>query len=203
MKKNFFSLALIAASLTTILAACGESESERQYSDSVALEKIKAETKAPAKDEPGVMVGGSKLVRSKNLFDNAASSADHATFVAAIRGAEFGGILYGAGPFTIFAPTNAAFEKLTKGTVEDLLKPEKKTDLTKLVTYHIMQGAITINDVRDGQKLKMIQGEEITVLKKDDKMMLKDAKGNIATVTIPNVISSNGVIFVIDGVLQP
>lgn len=201
MKKSFISIAA-TISLTTILAACGESVSERQYNDSVKLEKIKAESKTP-QEEPGVMVGGAKLVKSKNLFDNAESSADHKTFVGAIRAAQYGGILYGSGPFTVFAPTDSAFAKLPKGTLENLLKAENKAELTKLVTYHIMQGAITINDVKDGQKLKMIQGEEITVLKKDDKMMIKDAKGNVATVTIPNVVSSNGVIFVIDGVLRP
>ena len=121
MKKNFFSIVIIAISSATIFTACDPSVSERQYKDSVKLEKIKAEIQPP-KDEPGVMVGGSKLVRSKNLFDNAASSADHTTFVAAIRGAQYGGILYGSGPFTIFAPTNAAFEKLSKGTVDELLK---------------------------------------------------------------------------------
>jgi uncharacterized surface protein with fasciclin (FAS1) repeats len=203
MKKHFFSLALIATTTAILFSACEDSESERQYKDSVALEKIKADSKAAAQqDETGVMVGKDKLVRSKNLFDNASASSDHTSFVTAIRGAIYGGILSGSGPFTVFAPTNEAFDKLPKGTLDELLKPEKKAELLKFVTYHIMQGAITINDVKDGQLLNTIEGEKLLVIKKDGKVMLKDAKGNIATITIPDVISSNGVIFVIDGVLR-
>jgi uncharacterized surface protein with fasciclin (FAS1) repeats len=206
MKKYFFSLSLIAATTTIMLAACEDSESERQYKDSVALEKLKAENKVAAQQDEtsgGVLVGGNKLVKSKNLFDNASASSEHTTFVTAIRAAIFGGILSGSGPFTVFAPTNKAFDKLPKGELEELLKPEKKAELVKFVTYHIMQGAITINDVKDGQQLKTIQGEKLLVIKKEGKVMLKDAKGNIANITIPDVISSNGVIFVIDGVLRP
>ena len=136
-------------------------------------------------------------------MENAAGSADHTTLVAAVKAADLAGTLSGPGPFTVFAPTNAAFDKLPKGTVENLLKPEMKANLAKILTYHVVAGALMAADLKDGQKLKTVQGQELSVWMKDGKWMVKDAKGNTANITIADVVSSNGVTYVIDGVLMP
>jgi uncharacterized surface protein with fasciclin (FAS1) repeats len=151
-----------------------------------------------AKVETGVMVGGANMVPSKNIVENAAGSADHTTLVTAVKAAGLAETLSGAGPFTVFAPTNAAFDKLPKGTVETLVKPESKTKLTGILTYHVVPGASKAADLKDGQKLKTVQGEELTVTVKDGKVMI-----NGATVSIADVVSSNGVTHVIDEVLMP
>ena len=130
--------------------------------------------------------------------DNAAGSADHTTLVAAVKAAGLVETLKSAGPFTVFAPTNAAFAALPAGTVETLLKPENKAKLAGILTYHVVAGAVKAADLKDGQKIKTVQGEELTVSIKDGKVMI-----NGANVTIADVISSNGVTHVIDGVLLP
>ena len=138
------------------------------------------------------------MVPSKNIVENAAGSSDHTTLVTAVKAAGLAETLSGAGPFTVFAPTNEAFNKLPAGTVDNLVKPEMKSDLTNILTYHVVSGALRAADLSDGQKLKTVQGKELTVSVKDGKVMIDGA-----TVTIPDVISSNGVTHVIDGVLTP
>lgn len=155
------------------------------------------------KEEEGVMVGGAKMVASKDIVDNAMGSADHTTLVAAVKAGGLVETLKGAGPFTVFAPTNAAFEKLPAGTVDNLLKPENKEKLVKILTYHVVPGAFKSTDLKDGQKVKTVQGEELTIGYKDNKWTVKDAKGNVANITIADVISSNGVTYVIDAVAMP
>jgi uncharacterized surface protein with fasciclin (FAS1) repeats len=200
MKKNFFSIALVAASAVTMVA-CNNANTDAPAKDTVVVEQPKAPEMPAA--EAGVMVGGANMVPSKNIVENAAGSADHTTLVAAVKAAGLAETLSGTGPFTVFAPTNAAFDKLPKGTVETLLKPEMKANLTKILTYHVVAGKMMMSDLKDGQKLKTVQGEELTMMMKDGKWMVKDAKGNTANVTIGDVVSSNGVTFVIDGVLMP
>ncbi len=186
---------IVAACFTTFsVVACGDSATTATSTDTVATETQMEEPKA----EEGVMVGGANMVPSKNIVENAAGSSDHTTLVAAVKAAGLAETLSGAGPYTVFAPTNEAFDKLPKGTVESLLTPEKKGDLTSVLTYHVVSGAYKAADLTDGQKLKTVQGSELTVSVKDGKVMI-----NGATVTIPNVISSNGVTHVIDGVLLP
>jgi uncharacterized surface protein with fasciclin (FAS1) repeats len=148
--------------------------------------------------EKGVMVGGANMVPSKNIVENAANSADHTTLVAAVKAAGLAETLSGTGPFTVFAPTNEAFAKLPAGTVDNLLKPEMKGDLTNVLTYHVVPGAAMAADLKDGQKLKTVQGKELTVSIKDGKVMIDGA-----TVTIADVVSSNGVTHVIDAVVMP
>ncbi|MES2772808.1 MAG: fasciclin domain-containing protein [Bacteroidota bacterium] len=150
------------------------------------------------KEEEGVMVGGAKMVASKNIVDNAAGSADHTTLVAAVKAADLAATLSGPGPFTVFAPTNEAFAKLPAGTVDNLLKPEMKKDLTGVLTYHVVSGAVKAADLKDGQKIKTVNGGELTVSVKEGKVMI-----NGANVTIADVVSSNGVTHVIDAVLLP
>jgi uncharacterized surface protein with fasciclin (FAS1) repeats len=157
------------------------------------------------------MVGGAAMSSHKNIVQNASKSADHTTLVAAVKAAGLVETLEGPGPFTVFAPTNEAFAALPAGTVDNLLKPENKDQLVKILTYHVVPGKLTFAklkaqiDAGGGQAmLKTVQGEDLTVmLNGDTGLTLKDAQGNTANVTISNVMQSNGVIFVIDKVLMP
>jgi uncharacterized surface protein with fasciclin (FAS1) repeats len=159
---------------------------------------------APASaEEKTVMVGGAAMFPSKNIVQNAVNSKDHTTLVAAVKAAGLVETLEGKGPFTVFAPTNAAFGKLPAGTVDSLVKPENKPTLTKILTYHVVPGKLEASSLTDGKKLKTVEGEELTVKKSGDKVMIVDAKGGSSTVTIANVNQSNGVIHVVDTVLMP
>ncbi|HEX8327104.1 MAG TPA: fasciclin domain-containing protein [Hymenobacter sp.] len=151
----------------------------------------------------GVMVGGAMMTPDKDIVDNAVGSSDHTTLVAAVKAASLVETLKSAGPFTVFAPSNSAFDKLPAGTVNSLVTPEMKPTLTKVLTYHVVPGRLTADQLTNGQVLTTVEGEQLTVMKSGSSVMLKDAKGGTATVTIPNVISSNGVTHVIDTVLMP
>jgi uncharacterized surface protein with fasciclin (FAS1) repeats len=153
--------------------------------------------------EKTVMVGGAAMFPSKNIVQNAVNSKDHTTLVAAVKAAGLVDTLESKGPFTVFAPTNAAFAKLPAGTVDTLVKPENKATLTKILTYHVVAGKLEASDLTDGKKLKTVQGEELTVKRSGDTVMIIDSKGGSSTVTIPNVNQSNGVIHVVDTVLMP
>jgi uncharacterized surface protein with fasciclin (FAS1) repeats len=161
--------------------------------------------------EKTVTVGGAPMYPSKNIIQNAVNSKDHTTLVAAVKAAGLVGTLEGAGPFTVFAPTNEAFAKLPPGTVENLLKPENKPTLVKILTYHVVPGRMTaaglMKAIKAGEgvaKLKTVAGEELTVKEASPgKLTVTDAKGDVAHVTIANVLQSNGVIHVIDTVLLP
>ena len=135
---------------------------------------------------------------AKDVVDVAISSPDHTTLVAAVTAAGLVETLKGGGPFTVFAPTNAAFAALPAGTVDGLLKPESKDALTKILTYHVVAGAVKAADLIDGQKVKTLQGEELTVSIKDGKVMI-----NGANVTAADLEGTNGVVHVIDAVLMP
>ena len=153
--------------------------------------------------EKTVMVGGAAMFPSKNIIENAVNSKDHTTLVAAVKAAGLVDTLSGKGPFTVFAPTNAAFGKLPAGTVETLVKPESKATLTKILTYHVVAGKMEAASLTDGKKLKTVEGEELSVKLKDGKVWIVDAKGGTSMVTIANVNQSNGVIHVVDTVLMP
>ena len=154
-------------------------------------------------NEKTVMVGGAAMYPSKNIIENALNSKDHTTLVAAVKAAGLVETLSSKGPFTVFAPTNEAFEKLPAGTVDTLVKPENKATLTKILTYHVVAGKLSAADLTDGKMLKTVEGEELTVKTSGGKVTLIDAKGNSSTVTIADVNQSNGVIHVIDAVLMP
>ena len=156
------------------------------------------------------MVGGSPMYANKNIVENASNSKDHTTLVAAVKAAGLVDTLEQPGPFTVFAPTNDAFNKLPAGTVDTLLKPENKEMLTKILTYHVVPGKLTAGklkkQIEEGggtAMLKTVNGETLTAMADASGIALKDAKGNIAHVTVANVNQSNGVIHVIDMVLQP
>jgi uncharacterized surface protein with fasciclin (FAS1) repeats len=150
-----------------------------------------------------VMVGGAAMFPSKNIIQNAVNSKDHTTLVAAVKAAGLVATLEGKGPFTVFAPTNAAFGKLPAGTVDNLVKPENKATLSKILTYHVVAGKLEASDLTDGKKLKTVEGDQLTIRKSGDKVTIIDSKGDASVVTIPNVNQSNGVIHVVDTVLMP
>jgi uncharacterized surface protein with fasciclin (FAS1) repeats len=159
---------------------------------------------APARaEEKTVMVGGAAMFPSKNIIQNAVNSKDHTTLVAAVKAAGLVDTLEGKGPFTVFAPTNSAFGKLPAGTVDNLVKPENKATLTKILTYHVVPGKLEAADLTDGKKLKTVEGQTLTVKRDGNKVMIVDAKGDSSMVTIANVNQSNGVIHVVDTVLMP
>jgi uncharacterized surface protein with fasciclin (FAS1) repeats len=157
------------------------------------------------------MVGGQEMYPTKDIIDNAVNSKDHTTLVAAVKAAGLVDTLKGAGPFTVFAPTNEAFDKLPAGTVESLLKPENKATLTKVLTYHVVAGRLSATDlkkkIKEGNgtaELATVEGGKLWASVHDGQhIMLKDEKGGTALVTIANVFQSNGVIHVIDSVVMP
>ena len=192
-RKSFISAAIVGALFATsaILAPA------------LAQDKMKG--------EKTVMVGGAAMFPSKNIVQNAVNSKDHTTLVAAVKAAGLVDTLSSAGPFTVFAPVNAAFAKLPAGTVETLLKPENKGTLTTVLTYHVVPGRLTaanlMKAVKDGggqAKFKTVAGGEITVKSPSaGKLTITDAKGGTSMVTIGDVLQSNGVIHVVNTVLLP
>ena len=160
--------------------------------------------------EKTVQVGGAPMYPSKNIIQNAVNSKDHTTLVAAVKAAGLVDTLQGPGPFTVFAPTNAAFGKMPKGTVETLVRPENKGTLTKILTYHVVPGKLTAAALMKAAKanggatqLTTVEGEPLTVRTMGKTVTITDAKGGTSTVTIANVLQSNGVIHVVDTVLLP
>jgi len=171
------------------------------FSGNAAAQKMKEKT---------VMVGGAAMYPSKNIVENAVNSKDHKTLLAAVKAAGLVETLQSDGPFTVFAPTDAAFAKLPAGTVENLVKPENKEMLTKILTYHVLPGKYNSKQVWDAVKagngkamMDTVQGEQLTFWTKGKDLYVTDAKGNKAKVTIADVNQSNGVIHVIDTVLLP
>lgn len=163
-----------------------------------------------AQKEKTVEVGGAAMYPSKNIVENAVNSKDHTTLVAAVKAAGLVETLKSAGPFTVFAPVNAAFAKLPQGTVESLLKPENKAMLTSVLTYHVVAGkwdaaaiAKLIKEGKGTAVIKTVQGGTLKASMKGSKLILTDEKGGSAMVTIKDVYQSNGVIHVIDTVLMP
>ncbi len=188
-------IALLSAVAFSTLAITGAVLAPAQAKDKMM--------KSEMSGEKTVMVGGAPMYPSKNIVENAVNSKDHTTLVAAVKAAGLVDTLAGPGPFTVFAPTNAAFGKLPKGTVETLVKPENKATLTKILTYHVVPGKLNAADLKDGQKLTTVEGEQLTVKMSGGKAQLVDAKGGTSTITIPDVNQSNGVIHVIDTVVMP
>lgn len=169
-----------------------------------------ANAQMETKKEKTVMVGGAAMYPSKNIVENAVNSKDHTTLVAALKAAGLVDTLQSAGPFTVFAPTNEAFAKLPKGTVETLLMPENKETLTKILTYHVVPGKISSKDLvemiakNNGKFMaKTVEGQDLTFMLKGKDVYIQDAKGGSAKVTIADVNQSNGMIHVIDTVLMP
>jgi uncharacterized surface protein with fasciclin (FAS1) repeats len=165
---------------------------------------------ATAQDMKDPMVGGAAMYPSKTIVENAVNSPIHTTLVAAVKAAGLVDTLNSPGPFTVFAPTNAAFDKLPAGTVATLVKPENKATLTKILTYHVVSGKLSAKDIKEGIKaghgkyeMTTVEGGKLTATMKGGKIMLTDEKGGMATITTADVFQSNGVIHVINAVLMP
>jgi uncharacterized surface protein with fasciclin (FAS1) repeats len=157
------------------------------------------------------IVGGEQMFPQKNIIENALKSKDHTTLVAAVKAAGLVEALSGKGPFTVFAPTNDAFENLPAGTVETLVKPENKATLSKILTYHVVSGKLDVNELKakikaakDGvATMKTLSGNNLMVMMNGDNLILKDENGAMSNITVANVMQSNGVIHVIDSVVTP
>lgn len=192
-----------------------------QYLMSAGLITLAVSTAVPASaqtssasamsGEKTVMVGGAAMYPSKNIVQNAVNSKDHTTLVAAVKAAGLVDTLSGSGPFTVFAPTNEAFDKLPPGTVATLVKPENKAMLTKILTYHVVSGRYTASDlmkmVTKGHgkaMLKTVEGDELTLSENNTHhLFVSGEKGGVAEVSIPDVLQSNGVIHVVTSVILP
>lgn len=172
-------------------------QSRGSTSDSMATKDAQS-NKTMQENDKGVLVGGAYMVRNLDIVDNAVNADNVTTLVAAVKAAGLVETLKSEGPFTVFAPTNDAFAKLPTGTVETLLKPENKEKLVSILTYHVVAGRYTSADLKDGMMLKTVQGQEIKISMKDGKWWVNNAE-----ILIPDVISSNGVTFVVDTVLLP
>lgn len=221
--KQTFILTLCAAAALTGMTACMESAANStnnaarpggamnssmnssMKSNTATLENSNANA---ASDNP--MVGGAPMMKTKDIIDNAVNSKDHTTLVAAVKAAGLVETLKGAGPFTVFAPTNAAFDRLPKGTVDTLLKPESKATLTKVLTYHVVAGkqdaasiAKAIEAGNGKASFKTVAGGTLTASMEGNSVILTDEKGGKSKVTIADVMQSNGVIHVVDTVLMP
>jgi len=192
MKKVFFMLLFAAVSIA------------------IANQSASAQMMSNGSKDMNPMVGGAPMMRTMDIIDNAVNSADHTTLVAAVKAADLVATLKSKGPFTVFAPTNAAFDKLPAGTVESLVKPENKATLTKILTYHVLAGKFDSNAIAKRIKagggaasFKTVSGDTLTARMDGKSLVLRDEKGGTSTVSIANVYQSNGVIHVVDTVLLP
>ena len=208
MKKSFAPL-MVALATSLTLVSCGndkpattETVTTNTANPAESAAAVAGDSARMAKPK-GVMVDGVAMTADKDIVDNAAAAKSVSTLVAAVKAAGLVETLKGAGPFTVFAPTNAAFDKLPKGALEGLLKPESKAKLAGVLTYHVVAGRLVAADLKDGQELTTVNGAKLKVTVKDGKVMIGNGKDAPATVQIPDVISSNGVTHVIDGVILP
>ncbi len=197
--------------LTIAVVTAGLFAGQTLFAQEAKMEKKDkmAKTEKPMQEKT-VMVGGAEMYPSKNIVENAVNSKDHTTLVAAVKAAGLLETLSGTGPFTVFAPTNAAFEALPAGTVETVLKPENKKMLTGILTYHVVPGKVNAADVlalieqNNGRaSVATVAGGMLTFYVEDGNVFVEDENGNAAVVTIADVNQSNGVIHVIDSVLLP
>jgi len=208
MKKSFAPL-MVALATSLTLVSCGndkpattETVTTNTANPAESAAAVAGDSARMAKPK-GVMVDGVAMTADKDIVDNAAAAKSVSTLVAAVKAAGLVETLKGAGPFTVFAPTNAAFDKLPKGALEGLLKPESKAKLAGVLTYHVVAGRLVAADLKDGQELTTVNGAKLKVTVKDGKVMIGNGKDAPATVQIADVISSNGVTHVIDGVILP
>ena len=204
-----FALTAAVSALALSTAACGGGNaSEEAATEEAATAAAPPADTGAASAEGSVTVGGAAMYPSKTIVENAGESKDHTTLVAAVQAAGLAPTLSGPGPFTVFAPTNAAFEKLPAGTVDTLVEPANKAQLTTILTYHVVPGRLTAADLisraAGGEAtLKTVQGAELKVRPSGGGVQVVDAKGGTAMVTTADVMQSNGAIHVGDTVLRP
>ena len=219
MNKTFL-LTTALAGTVAIMGACGGAATTNTTTANNSAMKpantVANNTTAPANTgtapatDGNPMVGGAPMLKTKDIIDNAVNSKDHTTLVTAVKAAGLVETLKGAGPFTVFAPVNAAFDKLPKGTVDTLLKPESKKMLTGILTYHVVAGkmdaAAIVKGIEEGKgkfTMKTVAGGTLTATMEGKDVIITDEKGGKSKVTIADVIQSNGVIHVVDSVLMP
>lgn len=200
----------VGALFATLLFATSCKKSETVETNAMEQPKMEDSTAMAEPAEATKMVGGAEMYPSKNIVENAVNSKDHTTLVAAVKAAGLVETLSGTGPFTVFAPTNAAFDMLPKEAVADLMKPENKAALTGVLTYHVVPGKVSAEDlmkmIKEGNgkaTLTTVAGGKLTAWEKDGNVYLTDEKGGESMVTIADVNQSNGVIHVVDHVLMP
>ncbi|MBD2716982.1 fasciclin domain-containing protein [Hymenobacter sp. BT646] len=190
------------------LASCGDSATTEttttttDMATTVDSTAMMSDSARMGKSE-GVLVDGIPMTPDKTIVQNAVMAPSVSTLVKAVQAAGLDGTLSGPGPFTVFAPTNAAFDKLPNGALAGLLKPESKDKLKGVLTYHVIAGRLLAQDLKDGQQLTTVNGQKITVSVKDGKVMISNGKDAPVAVQTADVVSSNGVTHVIDGVLLP
>ncbi|MBH8569028.1 fasciclin domain-containing protein [Hymenobacter negativus] len=208
MKKSFAPL-LVALATSLMLASCGndkpattETETVSTVNPADSIAAVAGDSARMAKPE-GVMVDGVAMTADKNIVANASGAKSVSTLVSAVKQAGLVETLSGAGPFTVFAPTNAAFDKLPKGAVAGLMDPASKEKLKGVLTYHVIPGRLVAADLKDGQELTTVNGEKLHISVKNGQIMVGNGKDAPATVQIADVISSNGVTHVIDSVVLP
>lgn len=204
------SLALLSAgTLSFGLSSCGDNKNAETTTTATETTATTVDSAAMLSDSArmgktgGVLVDGVPMTPDRTIVQNAVLAPSVTTLVKAVKAAELDGTLSGTGPFTVFAPTNAAFDKLPKGALDGLMKPESKENLKGVLTYHVIAGRLLAQDLKDGQMLTTVNGEKLKISVQNGKVMVSNGKDAPATVQIPDVISSNGVTHVIDGVLLP
>ncbi len=209
MKKFLFPVASVFA-LTLGLAGCGNDKPATTETETTATVTTAADSLALAGGDSarmakpgGVMVDGVAMTADKDIVENAMGAKSVSTLVSLVKTAGLVETLKGTGPFTVFAPTNAAFDKLPKAAVAELTSPSNKAKLKGVLTYHVIAGRLLAADLKDGQELTTVNGEKLHVSVKDGKVMVSNGKDAPATVQIADVISKNGVTHVIDGVVLP
>lgn len=200
---------MLTASAALALGACSTETADPPANDMAVNEMVMPNDMAITDAEP-VMVGGAAMLPSKTIVENASAASNLTTLVTAVKAADLVDTLSGAGPFTVFAPTNDAFAKLPAGTVDSLVKPAAKADLTKILTYHVVAGRMTAADLAAAissgggkAELTSVQGGKLTATQSGATITLTDAKGGTSTVTQGDVMQSNGVVHVVDTVLMP
>ena len=203
---------LLVAGAAISLGACAKTNlvDKNAAGNDLAKTNDMATTDVMGPANNSVMVGGAEMLATKTIVENASKSADHTTLVSAVKAAGLVDTLSGPGPFTVFAPTNAAFAKLPAGAIDGLMKPAMKADLKKVLTYHVVPGKLTAADISAKIKagngkaeLTTVQGEKLTAMESGGTITLTDAKGGTSTVTQGDVMQSNGIVHVVDTVLMP
>jgi uncharacterized surface protein with fasciclin (FAS1) repeats len=210
MNKTLIATAILTACMATACSPKPEAETSPATTEAAPAAEMPAATESVAMPAANPMVGGAEMFADKDIIDNAVNSKDHTTLVAAVKAAGLVDTLKGPGPFTVFAPTNAAFDALPAGTVDKLLKPDMKADLTKILTYHVVPGKLDATTLGEqiaagsgSATLNTVQGEALIAKAAGNGITITDAKGNVATITTADVYQSNGVIHVVDKVLMP
>lgn len=197
---------MVVSALIVLLVGTGIGYAIGNNKDESSSKKSESSMKM-TNQEDGVTVGGAKMVQSKDIVDNAVNAKNVTTLVAAVKAADLVDTLKMDGPYTVFAPNNDAFAALPAGTVDTLLMPENKDQLTSILTYHVVPGTFTSADLKvmalKGETLTSVQGEKLMPVMEDNMLKIKDAKGNTVAVETADVISSNGVTHVIKNVLMP